>query len=192
MTIILPSLLLGLWFVIYKGVSIYYNLFMLKRRSYAGLVGLILAYPVTHFLVQYIPNPLVPHANLAMNMIFPVLAGYFYGPLSGAFAGMLGTGISAVLVPDVYDALAILPHTFMGLAAGIAGNSQKQFLAALSILVGHMLNILFFWRLGEFVIENVSTLILGLITETTIDMVAIILLIVLLQKIFYVNDEQRW
>lgn len=164
---------------------------MANGKRIIGLGILILAYPLTHYVVQYIPNPLVPNAILAMNMIFPVLAGYFFGPVSGAIAGAFGTGFSALLAPDVYDALAILPHMTMGLLAGIAGNSRLQFLAALSVVVGHILNVLFFWRLGFLEFNEGYTLFLGLVTESTIDIVAIVLLIVLLQPFLY-EKEQRW
>lgn len=176
----------------YKGGAIYYNLFMRMGRPYFGLLIFILAYPAAHFIVQYVPNPFVPDANLAINMIFPVVAGYLYGPVSGALAGLLGTGFSAVLMPDLYDLLAILPHTLMGTAAGIVGKSRQQLISALCILIGHALNILFFWRFGMLEIKSPFILALGLTTETTIDVVVIIFLIVLLQKRVYRENEQRW
>lgn len=176
----------------YKDEPFYYNLHMPRGRSYLGLLFFVLAYPATHYFVQYIPNPFVPNANLAMNMIFPVLAGYFYGPLSGAVTGLLGTGLSAVIVPDVYDALSILPHTLMGIIAGLMGKPRLQFLSALSVLVGHALNVIFYWRFGQLEVTNLFVLVLGLITETTIDVVAIMLLMILFHKHIYREDEQRW
>ncbi|MFN8433135.1 MAG: hypothetical protein U0V18_03910 [Anaerolineales bacterium] len=165
---------------------------MQKDRSYVGLILFTLAYPAAHYIVGFIPNPFVPEANLAINMIFPILAGYFYGPVSGAMAGLFGTGISAILTADVYDALAILPHTLMGLTAGFAGNYRQQFLAACSVLLGHALNILFFWRFGYLFIEKPPILVLGLLTETTVDVVAVILFIVFLHRKLYCEDDGRW
>lgn len=192
MVLIVPVLLRCLPTVMYKGGSIYYNRRMQKTRSYSGLVVFVLAYPAAYYFVQYIPNPLVPNANLAINMIFPILAGYFYGPFSGAVAGLVGTALSGVLMMDIYDALAVFPHTLMGAAAGWAGDRQRQFLSAFSVLIGHMLNIFFFWRFDLLTFERPFTLVLGLLTETTIDVVAIIFLIVLLQKKLYREDAQRW
>ena len=165
---------------------------MPKEKSNVGLALLILAYSMAHYVVQYIPNPVVPNANIAINMIFPILAGYFYGPVSGVIAGTLGTGLSAVVYADMYDVLAILPHAVMGFLAGYAGNYHLHFMAALSIVAGHLLNILFFWRFDQLVIESPYTLILGLITETTVDVVAVVLFIVLFQKRLYQEREQRW
>lgn len=162
------------------------------KHWHPGLLILIVAYPLTHFVVQYIPNPFIPTASLALNMIFPVLAGYFFGPLSGALAGALGTGFAALLGADLYDAMAILSHASMGVAAGFTGVSRAQFLTASTVIIGHALNILFYWRFGLLQFEHVSTLLLGLLTETTIDMVAIVLLIVLLQKWLHQPVEQRW
>ena len=165
---------------------------MQKTRTYLGLVIFTLAYPAAHSLVQFIPNPLVPNANLAINMIFPILAGYFYGPFSGAVAGMFGPALSGFVRGDLYDVLAIFPHTLMGFAAGMAGRSKLQFLAALSVLIGHVLNVFFFWRFDLLTFKMPFTLILGLLTETTVDVVAITLLIVLFQKTLYREVEQRW
>lgn len=157
-----------------------------------GFIVLTLAYPVAHFVVAKIPNPFVPSANLALNMIFPILAGYFYGPISGAIAGAIGTGFSALMANDIYDAMSILPHAIMGYVAGLAGTSHSQFPAALSILSGHILNILFYLRFDLLTIDDAGILLLGLLTETTIDVVAIVLLIVLLQKSLYQEADHRW
>lgn len=162
------------------------------KRVDTGLIVLTLAYPLAHFVVAKIPNPFVPSANLALNMIFPVLAGYFYGPISGAIAGAIGTGLSALVAPDLYDAMSILPHAIMGYVAGLAGTTQSQFSAALSILCGHLLNILFYWRFDLLTMDDAGILFLGLLTETTIDVVAIVLIIVVLQKQLYREASQRW
>ena len=44
-----------------------------------------LLYALTAPLVEHIPNPMIPGAWLALNMIFPVLAGYFLGSLVSDF-----------------------------------------------------------------------------------------------------------
>lgn len=163
-----------------------------QSSKHLGLVILTLAYPLTHYIFIHIPNPVLPSANLALNMIFPILAGYFYGPLSGAVAGAIGTGLAAFAGPDIYDALSILPHALMGYAAGLAGGSRSQFAGALSIIIGHLLNILFYWRFDLIPFDHTEILLLGLLTETTIDVVAIILLIVFLQKPLYRDKELRW
>lgn len=163
-----------------------------SRHWYPGLIILTLAYPLTHIIVHYIPNPVVPSANIALNMMFPILAGYFYGPVSGAIAGALGTGISAILAPDLYDAMSILPHAIMGIAAGYTGAGRNQLLTGLTVLIGHTLNVFVYWRFNLLVIDHLNTLFLGIITETTIDLVAIILAIVLLHKRLYKENIQRW
>ncbi len=163
----------------------------LKTRQ-AGWYILMLAYPLTHILVSYIPNPFVPTASLALNMIFPVLAGYFYGPVSGALAGAIGTALSGLIWGDLYDITAVIPHMFMGLTAGFTGNKRAELWTALTIIIGHGLNIIFFWRFNLLTFEKTNFLILGLVTETTIDIVAIILLIVVLQKYLYQDKRNRW
>lgn len=151
-----------------------------------------LLYPLADPLTSLLPNPMVPGASVALNMIFPVLAGYFYGPLSGAAAGSLGTGLSALVWASRYDGAAILPHLLMGLAAGWVGQYRSEILAALTILVGHALNMLFFLRLGLLTIapHEVGPTLLGLAAETMVDIVAIVLIAVLLKGWLY--QKARW
>ncbi len=162
-----------------------------KKRA-IGLAILTLLYAALHPLVQVIPNPMVPGAIVALNMVLPVLAGYLYGPLSGAIAGGVGTALSAGLWRDPFDAVAILPHLVMGLVAGWVGHSRQQVLSAGTILIGHSLNMLLYLRLGLLQIgpEEVGGVLLGLVTETMIDVVAIVLLATLLQRWLY--HTERW
>ena len=163
-----------------------------SRGTQVGLIVLTLAYPLTHFLFHYIPNPFVPSASIALNMIFPILAGYFYGPVSGAMAGAVGTAISGFASGDVFDALAIFPHATMGFAAGMLGAARAQTGAALTVGIGHVLNLLFYWRFGLLTVENLGTLALGIVAETTVGVVAVILVIVLLQSRLYQEPDRRW
>ncbi len=157
-----------------------------------GLILLTIAYPITHTLVANIPNPFVAQANVALNMIFPVLAGFFLGSVSGGVAGALGTGLSALVSGDVYDALAILPHAAMGVAAGWLGGRRARIPAALTLLLGHCLNLVFYWRFGLLSLDHPETLALGMVTETTIGVVAIMFVIIGLQNRLYREPDQRW
>jgi uncharacterized membrane protein len=157
-----------------------------------GLTVFILLYPLVAVTLRNIPNPMVPGAILAFNMVFPVLAGYFYGPLSGALAGMAGTALSAAVRGSPFDTLSILPHLIMGLAAGWAGTKHSDFLSASTIVVGHVLNIIAYALFGLLQITAawLSTATLGLAVETTIDIVAILLIIAWLGPRLY--QTQRW
>jgi uncharacterized membrane protein len=157
-----------------------------------GVLVFTALYPAGAYLVRYIPNPMVPGASVALNMILPVLAGYFYGPLSGATAGCVGTALAALLRVNMWDAVAIFPHTLMGLAAGWAGQKRSEVLASTTILIGHALNMLFFLRLGMMTItaEQVGPMLLGLAAETMIDIVAIVLVAALLKQWLY--ESRRW
>lgn len=157
-----------------------------------GIAVLTLLYPLLDPLTRFLPNPMVPGASVALNMIFPVLAGYFYGPLSGAAAGSLGTGLSALVWASSYDGAAVLPHLLMGLAGGWVGQYRSEILAALTILVGHALNMLFFLRLGLLTIapDQVGPTLLGLAAETMVDIVAIVLIAILFKSWLY--QEKRW
>ena len=157
------------------------------QKRLAGITAFTLAYPALELVVQYIPNPMVPGAIIALNMILPVLAGYFYGPWSGVVVGGAGTGIAAVLGGSVFNYLAILPNAIMGGVAGISSRFRSDFLTASTILVGHTLNMLVFIGTGIITIpaEKAGTTLLGLAAESMIDIIAIVLLIHLLKRYLY-------
>lgn len=162
------------------------------QKRLIGIAVFTLAYPALELVVQYIPNPMVPGAIIALNMILPVLAGYFYGPWSGAVTGGAGTGIAAVLGGSVFNYLAIIPNAIMGGIAGVSGRFRSEFLTASTILVGHALNMLVFIGTGVITIpaEKAGTTILGLAAESMVDIIAILLLIHLLKR--YLYCPQRW
>jgi uncharacterized membrane protein len=163
-----------------------------QTKQVIGIAVFTLLYPAMAYIVKYIPNPMVPGAIVALNMILPVLAGYFYGPLSGAVTGGVGTALSALLRASLFDGTAIFPHILMGAAAGWMGKSRAEILSSTTILIGHILNMLFFLRLGVITIppDRVASTLLGLATETMIDIVAIVLVIALLKRWLY--QEHRW
>lgn len=161
-------------------------------KRWVGVSGLTLLYPVVAYIVTYIPNPMVPGAIVALNMIFPVLAGHFYGPISGAVAGCLGTALATLLSGSQFEAYSIFPHTLMGFTAGWIGQFRSEFASAATILIGHLLNILFYVRIGLMFVPaaQLGVTLLGLISEVMIDIVAIVLLIFLFKRWLY--REERW
>jgi uncharacterized membrane protein len=163
-----------------------------QTKQIIGIAVFTLLYPALAYVVEYIPNPMVPGAIVALNMILPVLAGYFYGPLSGAVAGGVGTALAALLRASLFDGAAIFPHILMGAAAGWMGKRRAEILSSTTILIGHALNMLFYLRLGVLTIpsERIASTLLGLATEAMIDIVAIVLVIALLKRWLY--QEHRW
>ena len=163
-----------------------------KRKRLIGVIAFTLAYPAMGLAVQFIPNPMVPGAVIALNMILPVLAGYFFGPWSGAVAGGAGTGIASLLNGSMYTILAIIPHTVMGAAAGWTGRFRSEFLTGSTILVGHALNMIFYLGAGVSTIPagKAGVTLLGLATESMVDIVAIVIVILLLKRYLYCTD--RW
>jgi len=163
-----------------------------KRKRLIGVIAFTLAYPAMQLGIQYIPNPMVPGANIALNIIFPVLAGYFFGPWSGAVAGGAGTGIASLLNGSMYTILAIIPQSIMGAVAGWTGRYRSEFLTASTILIGHSLNMLFYLGTGVITIPAgmAGETLLGLATESMIDIVAIVILILLLKRYLYCTE--RW
>lgn len=50
-------------------------------KAVLGIAAFTLAHPALEIVDQYFSNPMVPGAIIALNMILPVLAGYFFRPV---------------------------------------------------------------------------------------------------------------
>src|SRR5262245_7982789 len=119
-----------------------------------GRSGRVLLFRVAACVVLYVllgnarsvrPNPFIPGAIVAVNMVVPVLAGILFGAPSGFLAGVLGTALNALSpAGSAFEQLAILPHGIMGYAAGWLRGRAPAPIAALALLVGHVLNLALF------------------------------------------------
>lgn len=163
----------------------------LTRRD-VGIIIFIILYPITKLFLNQLPNPMVSGGILAFNMILPVLCGFLYGPMSGFVSGATGLGISTLIFGSLFDAGSVLPSAIMGYTAGVLGNKRGEFISSLSIFIGHGLNLVFFYRIGAatFNPDQLYLTLLGILSESTIDIVLITLLgFVLKKKLYEVN---RW
>ncbi len=164
-----------------------------------GLVASsVAAYVVMGALVSNIPNPMFPDAILALNMIVIVIAGYFGGPHTGALVGLLGTLCNFLIkIPligfDPYEAAAILPHTCMGFVAGRVGETRSRIGTALTVLVGHGLNLLFFVPLGLLPVSMLFSAILwtGLLAEVAVGLILTALIIGIVQYLPYLRGGRQ-
>jgi signal transduction histidine kinase len=148
------------------------------------------SYIALGFLTQYLPNPMVPEAILALNIVVPVIVGFFTGPINGAMVGLFGTGGNFgaqffLTGPDWYEAAAILPHTIMGAAAGYAARRGNRMGAALTVIIGHLLNLLSFavWGLLPLALMFRADFWTGLTAEITVDLILIALATAVIHKI---------
>lgn len=163
-----------------------------NRTHFLGVLLLVLLYPAIAPITRHIPNPMVPGASIALQMILPVLSGYFFGPFSGMLTGGCGAAMSAFLYADMFDALAVFPHSVMGFMAGWLVKYESDIIPASAVIIGHILNMAFFIRLGliPIPVERLGVILLGLATETTIDLVAIILMMAILKR--FPRQKDRW
>lgn len=162
----------------------------LKRLK--GVAAFTLLYPAIAPLLAGVPNPMVPGAIVALHMVFPVMSGFFYGPVSGALTGCVGTALAWIVWQGPFDLLAIVPHLCMGLLAGFLGRTRSEVVASLAIAPGHILNICFYVAFGALTIEPHmwGVTILGLATESTVDIVVVILICGMLKARLY--SEERF
>ncbi|MBN1179334.1 MAG: GAF domain-containing protein [Anaerolineae bacterium] len=168
-----------------------------RRRTYAigkpqwSLVALgSVCYVGLGLLVNRLPNPMVPDAILALNIVVPVIVGYFGGSLTGALVGLLGTLSNALIkLPfsgvDVFEFVAILPHTLMGAAAGLPFLNRSRIGTATTILVGHALNVIGFLVIGVLPRRHIdtSTFWTGMIAEMMVDVIFIVFAISVIERV---------
>jgi uncharacterized membrane protein len=128
---------------------------------------------------------MVPGAIIALNMVVVVMAGILLGPAAGAAVGALGTGINGFLTPagNPFERAAILPHILMGTAAGFAGR-RSTFTGALTVMVGHALNVFTFVVSGLMPAAAMRGALFfsGLLFEIVVDVVVILFAVPLLRS----------
>lgn len=157
-----------------------------RQIAYVGVLAALYVV-IGQYVTQFLPNPMVPGAIIAINMVVVVIAGILLGPTTGALVGLIGTTINAFLSPTGsrgFEFAAIIPHTIMGLAAGVLAR-MNQPLAALAIIVGHLLNIAAFLIAGLLPFNQLAATIfsVGLLIEAVIDLVVIWLAVAALRPL---------
>ncbi len=160
-----------------------------RNRLRKALIGIV-AYVALGQLTHYIPNPMLPQASLALNMVVPVIIGYWAGSVSGALTGALGTLINFLLKlsfhgVDTYELLAIAPHAFMGALAGWRGLKSARVGVALTVLVGHALNLAVYVMVDLIsgALWQSTSFWLGLMAEVMVDLILIVLMITVLERL---------
>jgi uncharacterized membrane protein len=95
------------------------------------------------------PNPFIPGAIIAVNMVIPVLTGILFGRVPGLLVGLLGTLLNAISpAGSLFEFLSIVPHGIMGWVAGQFREKFPTPIVACSLIVGHGLNILMYVLFG--------------------------------------------
>jgi uncharacterized membrane protein len=125
------------------------------------------------------PNPFIPGAIIAVNMVIPVLAGILFGRVAGLLVGLLGTMINAMTpAGSLFEFLSIVPHGIMGWVAGHSLEGVPTLILACSLIVGHGLNILVYLLFGALSFAYVlhATFWYGLAYETFAGVIAVTIL----------------
>lgn len=157
----------------------------MSTRQMVQAAVLAAIYVVVGQVVRFIPNPMVPGAIIALNMVVVVIAGILLGPAAGASVGFLGTLVNALSPSgNAFEWAAVIPHTIMGLTAGVVGRRSVVF-GALTVIVGHALNILAFLVVRLLPMNQLAVTIfsIGLLVEVVIDVVVIVITVPLLRPL---------
>ncbi|MDR7417440.1 MAG: ECF transporter S component [Armatimonadota bacterium] len=143
-------------------------------------------YVITGQFVHLIPNPMVPGAIIALNMVVIVIAGILFGPGVGAIVGLAGTAVNGFLTAsgNPFEQAAVIPHIIMGIAAGLAAR-RSVMTGSLTILVGHGLNVYVFLARGLMPADTVfgPLFLSGLLFETVVDVVVVLFAVPLLRPL---------
>jgi len=157
----------------------------MSTRLITRVALLAAMYVVLGQVTRFIPNPMVPGANVAINMVVVVIAGMLLGPGAGALVGLVGTLVNAVSpAGNPFEWAAVIPHTIMGLTAGLVGR-RAMIVGALTIIVGHVLNVGAFILVGLMPATQMAVTIfsVGLLTEVVIDVIVIMIAVPLLRPV---------
>jgi uncharacterized membrane protein len=165
----------------------------MSARQIAYVALLAATYVVLGQVTGRIPNPMVGGgSNLALNMVVVVIAGILLGSRSGALVGFVGTLVNAVSpAGNQFEWAAIIPHTIMGFSAGVVGRRLSTNVAAFTIIVGHVLNVIAFViaRLLPFNQMAATIFTVGLLTEAVVDVVLIMLAVPLLRPLVKTSPQ---
>jgi len=126
------------------------------------------------------PNPFIPGAIIAVNMIVPVIAGILFGKTAGFLTGLFGTLLNALSpVGNVYEFVAIIPHAIMGFTAGIFRELVPSPIVAFSIFLGHFLNLVGFLIFGLIGFDLLLKLsfVYGILYETFVGVIAVVVIV---------------
>jgi len=150
----------------------------------------ILLYVLLGYVNSYVPNPIVPEAIVAVNMIIIVIAGILFGKEVGLIVGLMGTLINAVIMGNSsgadFEYASIIPHLIMGWTAGKLREKNGLFISSLAIVVGHALNKIAYLIVGLMKTADINSVFWkGLGYEAILGIISIIIISWLYIKIFH-------
>ena len=120
-----------------------------RQRDVSQVVLPVILYVLLGNARSIQPNPFIPGAVIAVNMVVPVLTGILFGRVPGLLVGLLGTLLNAVSpAGSLFEFLSIVPHGIMGWVAGHFRARMPTPILACSVIVGHGLNILMYVLFG--------------------------------------------
>lgn len=153
-------------------------------KQYRWLVAAVslLLYVVSGQMMQSITHPLFSETSLRLNIVIPVLVGYWCGVLPGALVGAFGPLLSFLLTlilgqPDFYQVVNVLPYAIMAAATGWKEGHETRLGASLTILIGHLLSVLGYTLAGliPFSLLGESSLWMGLLAEVMLNLLIVML-----------------
>jgi uncharacterized membrane protein len=162
----------------------------LSDKNIIKIFVLILLYLLIGQINSVIPNPMVPGAIVAANMIIIVIAGILFGKEVGLIVGLMGTLINAVIMGNAaganFEYASIIPHLIMGWSAGKLKEKNGLFISSLAIIAGHALNIIAYLIVGLMKTTDINSIFWrGLGYEAVFGIISIIIISWLFIKIFH-------
>jgi uncharacterized membrane protein len=150
-----------------------------RQRDVSQIILPVILYVLLGNARSIQPNPFIPGAIIAVNMVIPVLAGILFGRVAGLLVGLLGTLLNAITpAGSLFEFLSIVPHGIMGWVAGHFRERMPTLILACSLIVGHGLNILAYVLFGALSFASLLHLTFwyGLAYETFAGVIAVSIL----------------
>ena len=120
-----------------------------KKKEFLQIAVLSILYVLIGNGRSIQPNPFIPGAVIAVYMVVPVVGGILFGCRVGFFVGIFGTLLNALSpAGSAFEFASIIPHGIMGMAAGCLRGKFPTPFVALTLLIGHILNIVAYLLTG--------------------------------------------
>lgn len=157
----------------------------LTNENLIKIFVMVILYVLLGNINSLVPNPMIPGAVVAVNMIIVVLSGILFGKEVGLITGLMGTAINAVITGSSFEYASIIPHLIMGWAAGKIKDKSGLLGSSLSIIIGHALNIIAYLISGLMTATDInSTFWKGRGYEAIFGVISIVILVWLYLRIF--------
>ncbi len=135
------------------------------------------------------PNPYIPGAVIAVNMIIPIIGGILFGKRVGFLTGLFGPLSNAIYTGSKFEYLAIVPLVLVGFLAGAYNEKAPSPVLAFLIVVAQALTTALYALFGLVPVFG-RMFWFGLGYESFIGVLGIVVITTLYRIVFFETAEK--